>query len=234
MFGALIDSREPDWVKHLRFGGVPVTVATLDAGDIHVATDDGLLVIERKTPDDLLASIKDGRLFQQCATMRKISQWSYVVITGELQRGRNGNVITARGETGWKWNAVQGALLNIQELGVYVTFCSGDNDFENAVVRLASRKRDEMMRIMPARTPVVVGHNVAILADFPNIGLDRAQALMEYCGSLAWALVALTDSVPVPGIGEVTKKLARATLGLRDDEEIVIQTKGGNDVQTSN
>jgi ERCC4-type nuclease len=230
MLAVLIESREPNWVQNLKFGGVPVTVATLDAGDIHVATDDGLLVIERKTPDDLLQSIKDGRLFQQCAAMRKISDWSYVIVTGELQRGRNGNVVTARGETGWNWNAVQGALLSIQELGVFVTFCAGDTDFEDAVIRLANRKRDETMRIVPAKTPVTVGRDLAILSDFPNIGLDRAQGLLEHCGSLAWALVALTDSVPVPGIGEVTKRLARATLGLHDDEEIVIQTKGGNDV----
>ena len=45
----VIDSREPEWVQNLKFGGVPTTVATLDFGDLHVLCDDDTtLIIERK------------------------------------------------------------------------------------------------------------------------------------------------------------------------------------------
>jgi len=57
---AIIDSREPQWVQELTFGDVPTAVAALDYGDLHVlCEDDCTLVIERKTPDDFLNSLKE-------------------------------------------------------------------------------------------------------------------------------------------------------------------------------
>ena len=71
----IIDSREPDWVQRLDFG-VPAAVTALDAGDLWVATTDAqTLIIERKTPTDLLNTIKADRLFQQVIGMRQRSQW---------------------------------------------------------------------------------------------------------------------------------------------------------------
>ena len=116
----IIDQREPEWVKQLKFNGVIVSYSVLDAGDFWVITDDNrMLVIERKTPTDLLGSLKDERLFLQMAglqELRKEGYWPYLMISGDLQRGANGHVVTDR-ETGWSWNAVQGALLSIQEIG---------------------------------------------------------------------------------------------------------------------
>ena len=58
----MIDSREPQWMQMLRPAGIQPAVTALDAADVWVATADGqLLVIERKTVADLLASIADGR-----------------------------------------------------------------------------------------------------------------------------------------------------------------------------
>jgi hypothetical protein len=52
---ALVDSREPQWMQSLTFGGVPTVVTLLDSGDVWAVTDDGhTLMIERKTPSDLL------------------------------------------------------------------------------------------------------------------------------------------------------------------------------------
>ncbi len=59
----IIDSREPKWVQELSFGGVPTAVAQLDYGDLHVlCEDDCMLIIERKTPDDFLNSLRNERL----------------------------------------------------------------------------------------------------------------------------------------------------------------------------
>lgn len=121
----IIDSREPDWVKGLKFGGVPTAVTALDAGDFLVATSDGVLLsIERKTSDDLLNTLKGDRLFSQCARIRAATPWAYLLITGYLGPGPDGKTITTR-QTGWDFSAVQGALLTVQELGVNVVFSSG-------------------------------------------------------------------------------------------------------------
>ena len=72
----IIDSREPESIHKLDFGNVPKMKMTLDAGDLWVACGDGnTLIVERKEPNDLLASIADNRLFNQAAKMRQISNW---------------------------------------------------------------------------------------------------------------------------------------------------------------
>ena len=93
--GILIDQREPAWVQGLSFGGIPVAVTLLEYGDVHVATDDGaLLAIERKTPNDLLNSLRDDRLWVQLAGLRRLTPWAYLVITGQLHRSSDGHVVT--------------------------------------------------------------------------------------------------------------------------------------------
>lgn len=224
----MVDNREPDWLKDLSFGGVPVARTLLDAGDVWAATEDALIIIERKTPGDLLNTLRAGRLFAQCAKMRELSQWCYLVITGELQRGANGQVWAERRQTGWNWDSVQGALLTCQELGVGVVHCGGDTDFEQTVIRIANRDRGTK-RIEPPRLSHVLGNGEAMLAALPGVGLERVDALLQHCGTPAWALVALTDgtAIKVPGIGGGVKAQVRRALGLEDWAEFAIVTKEG-------
>ena len=57
----ICDSREPQWVQNLQFDGIPKTVEFLEQGDLMAATDEGeLILVERKTPDDFLNSLKQG------------------------------------------------------------------------------------------------------------------------------------------------------------------------------
>ena len=86
----ILDSREPVWVQELNFG-VPKSITALPSGDAWLATEDTTLVCERKTLADLLASIRDGRLFTQAAAMVQQSVWSYEVVT-ELPVIRSGCV----------------------------------------------------------------------------------------------------------------------------------------------
>jgi len=224
ILSVMVDSREPEWVQKLTFGGAPTAVTMLEVGDVWVATDDAaLLVIERKTPSDLLNTIREKRLFKQCAAMREHSEWCYLVIAGELQRGPAGHVFAERRQTGWDWNSVQGALLTVQELGVGVIQCGGDTDFEACVLRLAARDRGEK-RIGPRRMSHVLSSGEACLAALPGVGLERVGSLLDYCGTPAWALVALTDGteIKVPGIGNGTKRRVRQALGLSDWAELAI------------
>jgi len=216
----IIDSREPAWVQSLSFGGVPTAVVALDAGDFMVAcSDNRLLIIERKTSDDLLGSIKDERIFKQCAALREQSEYAYLLITGALMPSADGRVITTR-MTGWDWNAVQGALLDIQELGVCVVYSRGDDDLEQAIIRLSNRDRDDV-DIQPRRTPNILGPGESAIAALPGIGMERLSAVMEATGRPFWALVALTDpqGEHIPGIGPGIKLIIRRALGFTDKYE---------------
>lgn len=222
----IIDSREPTWVHGANFNA-PSQTALLPAGDVMVATGDNeILLIERKSPDDLLSSIADGRLLQQALAMKEQTTWAYVCITGALYPDSSGNV----NGTLWRYSALQGALLSVQEVGVHVVYCDGEKDFAPCVQRLAARDRGPM-HVEPRRLANVYGEGQALLASLPGIGPDRAVSLIKELPSVAWALVYLTGDWPgenkVPGIGAGTKARVRRALGLQDGFRLEIATENG-------
>lgn len=234
---AIIDQREPEWVRNLRFGGATTAVSLLEAGDLLATCDDGtLLVVERKTPDDLLNSIREDRLWTQLAGIRALSRWAYLLVTGGLWAGPDGKVVADGRATGWTWAAIQGALLQAQEMGVFVALATGDGDYEAAVLRLAARSHQADMLVSPAREPRILSPAEQILCSLPGIGLERVQALIEHCSSPAWALAYLTClnvSDPIPGIGPGTKRAVRKALGLDDDYELAVVVAETGQLATS-
>lgn len=245
--GVFIDKREPDWVKSLNFGEVAeeVPVANdiiLDTGDVWVATsDNAMLVIERKTPDDFLNSIRDNRALNQTARMRKISDWCYVVVTGSLPFDPETRKIISDGKiTGWNVNAVQGFIRTLRELGVFVEQCASDgtstlfpdakyivlggneeNDFASHITEIAGRNRDEV-HVHPVRQPHILSAGEALLASLPGIGWEKARALLKHCGTPVWAFNYLTTlgRNEIPGIGDGIKRAVRKALELEDGMEL--------------
>jgi ERCC4-type nuclease len=219
VFSLMIDQREPPWVQGLRFNGASVAVTLLDAGDLLIACEDCLLGIERKTTDDLLSSLADNRLFAQLARLRGLTPWAYLVVTGTLQPGPGGTAVSGGRDTGWSWASVQGGLLTAQEIGVHVVFAAGDLDYEATILRLCNHDRGPL-RIAPTRASVALSEAEAILTALPGIGTEKAAALLDYCGTAAWALTYLSDdrceTRNAPGIGPATKQRIRRALGLED------------------
>ena len=240
---AMIDSREPEWVQRLDFGGAPTSVTLLDTADVWIATDDGhTLLIERKTADDLLGSLADERLFPQMARMSEqrftqglkaepVTSWPYLVICGLMQPASNGKIVTDRGETGWNWAAVQGALLSFQEMGVGVIHAVNNQTFEQTVIALARRNRSETQYILPPRPGQMLGQGAALLATLPGIGPERLTDIMQWSGgNIADALVGLADLQIKAPVGEVTRRNIRRVLGLRENQVLDIIEMGDNHV----
>lgn len=242
--GVCIDSREPLWLQSLTFGNVPTAVIALETGDIQAVTEDGCtLCIERKSPEDLLNSLRDDRLLPQMARMVQarldeqangttLTWWPYLVITGALYRGPNGKTVTGdRGVTGWDFNAVQGALLTIQEMGVMVVYAGDDTDFENCVIRLSKRERGEI-KIVPPRPPHILGAGAAFLAGLPGVGPEHALKLMEWSENIpAHALSGITD-LEITGcpLGMAARKRIRAMLGLQEKQDLELSTNSQDQI----
>lgn len=227
----IIDSREPDWVKQLNFGDIPTSVQLLEQGDMMAASNDGeLILIERKTPDDFLNSLKSDRLMLQLANMLTVTRWAYLMITGEFKLGVNGEVVTSR-VTGWNWDAVQGAILSIQEMGVYVVHCQGDEDYEAAIIRLGNRDRSKVAPVPPAKQPHVYTQAEAVLAALPGIGFKRLKPVLDAGGgSPAWAIALLTNLDEVekfPGVPYGDRQRIRNVLGLKTNEMLAINVRDG-------
>ena len=234
----MIDSREPKWVQQLKFGGIPTMVSTLETGDIQAVTDDNhTLIFERKTQDDFLNTLKDQRLFPQLARMVEIrnvqlingepaTHWAYVVIEEPFTANRNGKVITSRGVTGWSWASLQGTLRSIQHLGIYVEYANGALDFEDCILRIGRSSRNQVMRIMPAKIPNVLGPKATFLASLPGLGVESVQEILAWANdNLSHALSGLTDlSIPAP-IGTQRRKTIKTLLGLEDGQSLEVLQK---------
>jgi ERCC4-type nuclease len=224
----MIDSREPGWVQNLTFNGIPTSVEYLEQGDLMAATESGeLLLVERKTPDDFLNSLRQDRVMLQLANMLEVTRWSYLMITGEFKLGVNGQVVTQR-VTGWNWDAVQGAILSIQEMGIYVIHCQGDEDYEAGIIRLGNRDRSEVLHIPPAKHPHILTKSEAVLASLPGIGFKRLKSVLDYAGTPAWALCGLTNLDEIkdfPNVPYGDRQRIRNVLGLSLNENLSIYTR---------
>ena len=219
----MVDSREPEWVQKLQFGGAVKMVTTLEHGDAWITTAAGDLVcVERKTPTDLLGSIKDNRIFAQAAGMRQRTPFAYLVVTGILADSLTGMVVTDDRVTGWKWASVQGALLEVQELGVHVVTCRNDDEYEHTLCSLASRERNREKTLEPTTHSRIMSPGEVLLCSLPGIGFERAQILLrEFENQPAAALAWLTwhrwpMEQPIAGISTGTKNKVREALGLAD------------------
>lgn len=223
IIAATIAHNEPAWVQSLTFGGVLVATETRARPDVVALCEDGTqLWIERKTADDFLGSLRDeGNLFLQCAALSmertKNGAWPYVLLTGHMRPTADGMTETDRGKTGWNWAAVQGAILKIQYMGVFVAYANGDADFESAVMRLANHEHQKEIQILPARQPAILPREFAVLADI-GIHPERAKVLLRHCGTLEVTLMALCDPTSdLPGITQRDRAKAIDTLqSLRD------------------
>ena len=218
LIACVVAHNEPDWVKQLTFGGVPVATEVRHRPDLIALCADGAsLWIERKTSEDFLGALKEeGNLFLQCAALSherlKSGVWPYLLITGHLAPTADGMCETERGKTGWNWASVQGALLAVQEMGIFVAYAANDADFEGAVIRLSKRTRKAENLILPARPPAILPREYAVLADL-GIGPERAKELLRHCGTLEIALMALTDdSTDLPKITKADRTKVRAAL----------------------
>lgn len=234
----VIDNREPESIQHLKFSGIPVLVDMLPTGDVKALTDDGhTLIIERKTPDDFLNSLKDDRLFPQLARMTEernaqqlagqpVTTWAYLVITELFGASHDGKIITQRGVTGWSFASVMGTLLSIQEMGVLVVFCNGENDFQDCILRLGRRKHDPETRILAPRPANILGPKATFLASLPGIGIERVQEILDWSDhNLAHALSGLTDlSIKAP-VGISLRKNIKALFGLEENQSLEVLQK---------
>ncbi|MHB8546972.1 MAG: ERCC4 domain-containing protein [Nitrosotalea sp.] len=79
----VIDERErksgiPDLIKHI---GVKVEMMNLPVGDYIVAPE---TIVERKSVNDFISSVFDGRLFDQCSRLKEHFEHPAIVIEGNV------------------------------------------------------------------------------------------------------------------------------------------------------
>lgn len=220
----MIDNREPPSITRADYGTISSTT-TLEVGDAWATTNDGvIIVVERKTISDLLQSIKDERLFNQVADMAAMDRnmyMPYLAIEGSIISDNNGKVIADGRLTGWNWNAVQGALLTVLEMGVPIIYFM-PGDFPGCIRRLGDRERGDIT-IIPRRAPKNLGEGAEILLSLPGVGLEMLQRIWQESGGVvAHALWLLSDPEVESSVPVGTRKRVRKALGLNDNLTMAI------------
>jgi len=182
--------------------GVRVQVERLPLGDYRI--DDALLV-ERKTLRDLVASIKDGRLFRQGCRLAGASLWPALILEGT---GRDLD------SSGMRREAIQGALVTLSVfLGIPLLRSMNPEETASIMLLAARQHRRLTGGPLPRRGRRPRGKyrvQARVLQGLPGVGPERARRLLDRFGSLEAVLTAnVSELASVQGIGSGTAEAIR-------------------------
>ncbi len=205
----IVDTREfnSSVVRQLSMAGFIVDSKTLDVGDYIVSDRVG---IERKEVDDLIHSMKDGRLFQQIRALKRTFPSPLMIIEGENLYSRSG-----LGK-----QAIMGAIASITvDFGVTVMTVKDAAETAELVGTIAKREHAEG-RIPALRsdkgTMLLQERQQFIIEGLPNISAILAQRLLSHFGSAQAIMDAdAKDLQEVKGIGKGIAQGIKETLEAR-------------------
>lgn len=196
------DTREvSDLVEKLRQRGSRVEVKQLDFGDFVVSSD---IVIERKTLDDFVKSIYDGRLFKQLTSMSEKYAKPILVIQGERKR------LSGIGET-----AFYGALASVlADFRVPIFFASNEKEVAEIIYHIARREQMEKKRearVREGRKPSTLSENQRfIVSGIPGVSGVLADRLLTNMGTVERLFSSSElELMKISGIGEIMAKRIR-------------------------
>lgn len=200
----LIDYRErgssiPD---ALTAAGLEVQLTDLPVGDYVLGLE---LAVERKGPNDLGASIRDGRIFDQAVRLQSTFAQSVLLLEGEPR--------------GIPEDAWRGAVCRLIEDGFTVLHSLDAGDSAAWIVRLAKRARRAGPTTRtdgPRRAPRHPSAQAELmLSTVPGISITMARSLLDAYGNVAAVAAAAPEGLLAhPGIGRVrAARLAEALHG---------------------
>ncbi len=176
----LVDTREhaEEVVRHIKESGCGVVKTKLEVGD-YVA---GRFVFERKSVQDFINSIIDGRLFDQATRLREAKLRPVIVIEGNLWEELRYREISP--------NAVLGAQLALHGMEIGVLYTE-DKTQTGALLCLAAKKEIKSGVKTPKvrKKADVRSLQIALLASLPGIGPKRAEELLRRYGTPLNALL---------------------------------------------
>ena len=152
------------------------------------------MIVERKTANDFLESIKDGRLFSQMMDMRKNYQVPILIIEGELFTG------------GFHENSIYGALASIiGDYRISVIFTRDAQETAKLIEFLVKREyspKEEIAIRKEKRAMSDEERQRYIVESLPNVSAKLSHRLLEHFGSVRNVINAeVGELMQVKGIG---------------------------------
>lgn len=188
------ESRSPV-MRFLTQKNVVVEPQQLDVGDYIISSRIG---VERKTVDDFLSSLLEGKLFVQMKNLRATYSRPLLVIEGE-------GLLTKRNIS---QNAIFGSMTAIiVDFGIPIITTHAAQETADFLMVMAQREQKEGDRAVavrgekPART--MAEQQQFLVEGLPNVSAVLAQRLLQYFGSIrSLANTTEEELCEVPGIGK--------------------------------
>jgi ERCC4-type nuclease len=201
----IVDDRElPSGVlsELSRLHEVSTELRRLPLGDYDV---DGRLLFERKTLTDLVASIKDGRLFSQACRLVKTDRLAAIILEGTTRD---------LDEIGMRREAIQGALVNLTVfLGIPLLRALDIRETVRLMMFAARQGRAIANGALPRHGRRYRGKRqlqLHILQGLPGVGPRRAALLLERFANVEAVMQAgVEELLSVDGIGRATADMIR-------------------------
>ena len=204
----IVDSREastsPKIVKGLKEHGAEISTRVLEKGD-YIISDQ--CAFERKTVHDFIYTLTRRYLFEQLFKLREVYAKPFMIIEGYMPIIYKFSKI--------KPSSVWGALFALAKQGVYMVHT---NSYKETIDFLYTAAKQE--QIVEKRSPVVhpvkkletlSEAQIFFLASLPNIGREKAMALLESYQAPLNALINVERwSKDIHGLGpKITEKVKR-------------------------
>ena len=202
----IIDERErkSGIPKLLKSIGVNVEIKTLPIGDYIVSHE---TVVERKSINDLISSIFDGRLFDQCNRLKEHFQFPIILLEGDVDE------IESRTENPLVF---YGALSTIAiDYKIPIIPTPNASHTAKLLVSLSSRKESIKGPLLKKikKSNDVQKQQLSVLCSLPGVGEKIAIRMLEKFESPLKVLSASTkDLAKIPGLGESRAKKIKKML----------------------
>jgi ERCC4-type nuclease len=216
----LVSHLEPEDIRELIADDAITT--NLVTGDL-LDTKTGL-IIERKSANDLLASIADGRLLDQCERLTRCATRvpPVLLIHGSILADADGKIVADGINTRWNYWSVMMELVSLQVGGIVVLFVP-TRLLRDAVDYLRKWAEKPTHRRIHRKTPTNTGQDSLWIrpSDEEEImsllvgGLTRAKKVLNKYKSIATALKNINDWPQIPGVGQGSVGRTRKLLGLK-------------------
>jgi DNA excision repair protein ERCC-4 len=202
----VVDEREkksgiPDLLKGI---GISLEIKMLPVGDYIVAPD---TVVERKTISDLVSSIFDGRLFDQCNRLKEHYQFPILLIEGDIDEIE---------ELTENPLIFYGAISSIAiDFKIPVIHTPNASHTSKLLISMCSRKDASkgpfIKKIRKSRD--IQKQQLSVLCSLPGVGEKTAIRMLEKFGTPLMVLSSsITELSKVGGLGEARAKNIKKVL----------------------
>ena len=204
----VIDDRErksgiPELIKKI---GINVEIKTLQVGDYIVSPE---TVVERKSIQDFMSSIFDGRLFDQCNRLKENFQFPIILLEGNVDEIED---IT---ENPFVFYGAMSTIVIDFKIPIIPT--PNASDTAKLLVAMCSRKESTNGHYLKKikKSTDIEKQQLSVLSSLPGVGEKTAVRMLEKFGTPLQVFGAsVTDLSKVSGLGnERAKKIKKMLNG---------------------